>query len=484
MACSTGPARQLGWMTVAVLMAGPGQGGEGRAAREETAASRVVVFVCEHGSAKSLVAASFFERMAKERGLALRAVSRGTTPDPSVPAAVVEALRGDGFDVSAFVPQRLSEADVRAADRVVAIGVDLGEVGAKARRGVVRWDDIPPFSVSYPAAREAIRTRIASLLAELEGQPAPPLRLSNPALSLGLVPSLGGRIVELRADGGENLLDSDPRFWKEPYPPAGLRTPFEAWNGHTYWVGPQSAWWTQQDLDPERRRAKATWPPDPFHETARYEVREWSRTRARLESPPSQVTGLRRQLEVELVGPRRVRIRVTATNVRTSPVSWSFYSNTRVRPDGWAYVRLAPDGIKRIDSSREGSAAYPHRLQRGFFVSPPGVRPAPAGTALTADASLRPVGAEIAYFRGHQLLLKRTEAFSEKRLHPEETLVEIYRSSGSGREAKLLELELHGPYEALGPGQSMSFEETWEVREYAGPPVTGAHLDFLDGLGG
>ena len=37
---------------------------------------RTVVFVCEHGSAKSLVAASLFDRMAKERGVAVRAVSR------------------------------------------------------------------------------------------------------------------------------------------------------------------------------------------------------------------------------------------------------------------------------------------------------------------------------------------------------------------------------------------------------------------------
>jgi len=185
---------------------------------------------------------------------------------------------------------------------------------------------------------------------------------------------------------------------------------------------------------------------------------------------------------VELVGPRRVRIRVTATNVRPTPVAWSFYSNTRVRPDGWAYVRLAPDGIKRIEGPRDEASAYPHGLVRGFFVSPPGVEAASPATARTADASLRPVEAEIAYFRGHQLFLKRAGTFSEKRLHPEETLVEIYRSSGSGREAKLLELELHGPYETLGPWQSMSFEETWEVRDYVGPPVTGAHLDFLDGL--
>jgi DNA-binding beta-propeller fold protein YncE len=40
-------------------------------AREE-ASPPLAVFVCEHGSAKSLVAASFFERMAKERGIAAR----------------------------------------------------------------------------------------------------------------------------------------------------------------------------------------------------------------------------------------------------------------------------------------------------------------------------------------------------------------------------------------------------------------------------
>jgi hypothetical protein len=85
-----------------------------------------------------------------------------------VPATVVEALRGDGFDVAAFKPRRLTEADVLTAVRVVAIGVDVGEVGAKAHAGVVRWDDIPPFSESYPKAREAMLSRMRSLLGELE----------------------------------------------------------------------------------------------------------------------------------------------------------------------------------------------------------------------------------------------------------------------------------------------------------------------------
>ena len=44
----------------------------------------VVLFVCEHGSTKSTVAAAHFNKLAGERGLKLRAVSRGTNPDEEV----------------------------------------------------------------------------------------------------------------------------------------------------------------------------------------------------------------------------------------------------------------------------------------------------------------------------------------------------------------------------------------------------------------
>lgn len=153
-----------------ILAAGPSHGSDGGAAKGEVK-PRLVVFVCEHGSAKSLVAASFFERMAKERGTAVRAVSRGTTPDASVPAPVVQALREDGFDVAAFKPQPLSDADVMAAARVVAIGVDIGAAKALAGTRLERWDDIPPFSESYPKARKVMVSRLSSLLRRLEQQP-------------------------------------------------------------------------------------------------------------------------------------------------------------------------------------------------------------------------------------------------------------------------------------------------------------------------
>ena len=49
-----------------------------------------VVFVCEHGSVKSPIAASLFDRTAEKRGLPFRAVSRGVNPEEHVPPASVD----------------------------------------------------------------------------------------------------------------------------------------------------------------------------------------------------------------------------------------------------------------------------------------------------------------------------------------------------------------------------------------------------------
>ena len=142
-----------------------------RARTKSRLSSSVIVFVCEHGSAKSLVAALFCERMAKARGMAVRAISRAASPDACVPAGVVESLRHDGFDVASFEPRALSDADLRTAARVVAIGLDIGDGTARAGSRLERWDDVPPLSESYPKAREAIVSRLTSLLRRLETQP-------------------------------------------------------------------------------------------------------------------------------------------------------------------------------------------------------------------------------------------------------------------------------------------------------------------------
>src|SRR5262245_58747869 len=74
-----------------------------------------VVFVCEHGSVKSLIAASYFNRIALQRGIPYRAIARGTAPESTVPTPVQEGLKEIGLDVSSYVPQLFQASDLRGA---------------------------------------------------------------------------------------------------------------------------------------------------------------------------------------------------------------------------------------------------------------------------------------------------------------------------------------------------------------------------------
>jgi len=67
---------------------------------------RLLLFVCLHGSAKSLVAMEHFNRFAAERQMPMRALSAGTEPDDEVPPEVVAGLARDGFAVAGRKPLR------------------------------------------------------------------------------------------------------------------------------------------------------------------------------------------------------------------------------------------------------------------------------------------------------------------------------------------------------------------------------------------
>ena len=125
-----------------------------------------VLFVCEHGSVKSVMAATFFDEAARKRGLAIRAMSRGVTPDERVPSRIVDRLRLDGIDVATFKPTRVEQQDIARAIRVVAIGVDPTSLSSERGR-VETWNDIPESS-DYLAARAALIRHIDALLDEIE----------------------------------------------------------------------------------------------------------------------------------------------------------------------------------------------------------------------------------------------------------------------------------------------------------------------------
>jgi arsenate reductase len=53
---------------------------------------KTVLFVCEHGTVRSLLAKVLFERYAAEVGLPMRAMSRGTRVDSVVPSFMQNGL--------------------------------------------------------------------------------------------------------------------------------------------------------------------------------------------------------------------------------------------------------------------------------------------------------------------------------------------------------------------------------------------------------
>jgi protein-tyrosine-phosphatase len=131
-----------------------------------TTEAKPVVFVCERGSVKSMIAAQWFNRRAAERGLRVQGVSRGVDPEARIPDWAAAKLQGDGFDLTGVVPVRLIEADVARASRVVAMSTKSPLFEGLAG-GPERWDDIPPVSEDYAAARDVIRRHVDALVEEL-----------------------------------------------------------------------------------------------------------------------------------------------------------------------------------------------------------------------------------------------------------------------------------------------------------------------------
>jgi arsenate reductase len=130
-----------------------------------------VLFICEHGNVKSLMAASYFNQLSAERKLPLRAVSRGVSPDStSVPPAIVAGLHAEGIEVSDYRPVALGSSDASQSHHVVTIGTDLPHSTQPAKATAERWNDVPAASTNYAAARDSIRAHVKDLIERLSSQ--------------------------------------------------------------------------------------------------------------------------------------------------------------------------------------------------------------------------------------------------------------------------------------------------------------------------
>lgn len=125
-----------------------------------------IIFVCEHGSAKSVIAAAHFNKLARDENLEIHAVSRGTNPDLTIPPNVTEGLKEDALIVDEPKPKKLDQEEAAKARQIITFS-QLPKPYSE-NFTIEDWSDVPPVSEDYGKARDEIITRIKQLLDDLK----------------------------------------------------------------------------------------------------------------------------------------------------------------------------------------------------------------------------------------------------------------------------------------------------------------------------
>ena len=139
----------------------------GSAQQAADQAPRTVLFVCEHGTVRSLLAKVLFDQYASQVGLHMQAMSRGTQADSTVPAWMQQGLGTDHVVLGPWRPQTLRPTDLADAAYVVSFDVPFGATaGAHGPRE--QWDGLPSVSKDYASGRDAIKARVRALVDSLK----------------------------------------------------------------------------------------------------------------------------------------------------------------------------------------------------------------------------------------------------------------------------------------------------------------------------
>ncbi len=311
------------------------------------------------------------------------------------------------------------------------------------------------------------------------------LYIRNDHLKAGLLTGVGGRLVFFGKIEGNNLLRSDSALWYEPESERPKPSPdakFKAYNGHINWLGPQSEWWSHQDLNQDRKERKAIWPPDPYLVYASYKVIEHTRSSILLEGPHSPVSGVS-LIKRYTLSDNTLEIEVWMKNTSDEPVAWDIWSNTRFEENTDFFIPRCEEGILRVATEEsEKIGRLDSKIVGGAFTFNP-VPPGHGQDSRYAKAFLHPELGQIVIVRDETMMVMDFEHVSPENLHPDQGLVEIYQLITKSGDDDLLELEHHSAYTRLIPGETFRFTETWSVYDYSGTRDISEYLNFLEDIG-
>jgi len=305
--------------------------------------------------------------------------------------------------------------------------------------------------------------------------------LSNDTVAVAMTPDIGGRVLSLNLIGKPNFLRVGAAVVSDPNPAVTAHAENIGYLGHETWVGPQSQWWTQQLVNPERSAAKAVWPPDPFLILAKNTVQEKNVQQVILQSPNSPVSGVALQKTFSLVDgkPNQIRLDVSAKNIRDSNVAWDIWFNTRVPHSTRIYVPVTSMNDVRIEHFTDATyGPLEHNFTDGFFALENHAPSSHQGRK--GKVFIQPAQGWMAAFRDEQLLIIKFALQPKSAIHPEQGQIELYQEFLTAhQEEGLLELEVHAPYKILKPREVMSATEIWMLLPYSGEQTAAAERAFL-----
>jgi hypothetical protein len=269
-------------------------------------------------------------------------------------------------------------------------------------------------------------------------------RLSNGLIEARVVTDIGPRIMDVRPQGGANLLyvrDSEAGKQAEDH--------FVQRGGWRLWIAPE--------------RKETTYAPD--NSTCRAEMLNDSTLR--VTGPAQPDAGIQKQIDVSLPpGEPHLHITARIKNISDHPLTYAAWSLPVLRPRGRAFVPWdvgpldAFDAIRRLLLWSYTKIADPryHFRDRLIEIDHTRVKPPPASQAGRHDDESK-IGVDsaqgwAAYLLDGTLFLKRFP--HEAGQYPDGgATIEVYSSH------EFIELENLGPLTTIAPGEEIILPEDW-----------------------
>jgi arsenate reductase len=131
---------------------------------------RTVLFVCVHNAGRSQMAEAFTNKLARERGLAVRGESAGTDVGTRINPLAVEAMGELGISMEGQAPKQLTQEMADSASRVITMGCGVDATSCPARIHLSEdWGLDDPAGQSIEkvrAIRDQIRERVEAMLSD------------------------------------------------------------------------------------------------------------------------------------------------------------------------------------------------------------------------------------------------------------------------------------------------------------------------------